>query len=162
MPRTLHATIAAEITRATPHHLRLVELTFPNATLRFSTHEQVQWDGELWVPGVTVESVSAAQASFSLRNEDSSISALVLTQPLDAVQVRILAWYAGEAEEIHVGVLDGAPQISDPVRLSSRGHRGVPMYPVDRISAPEFPRITPAGTVIRWGNDQLVLEVQNT
>jgi len=161
MPRQVSLTIATELDKPTPHHVRLLEIGFPGHTLRYSTHEQITWEDSLWHPlGVTIENVSATEATFALRNEDNSISALVLTLPLDEVPVRILDWYGGDAEQIHVGLLNGAPQIGNPVRLSSRGHRGAPMYPNERIAAPEFPHITPAGTVIRWGNDQLVLEVR--
>lgn len=161
MPRALSATITTELDHATPDHVRLVQIGFPGMTLRYSTHQELEWDGQTWYPlGIQIDSVSAEAASLVLRNEDNFVSALVLAAPLDEVPVVIYDWYNGDAEQIFYGTLDGAPLIDNPVRLSARGHRGAPTYPTQRIAAPDFAHITPAGTVIKWGDDQLVLEVQ--
>lgn len=158
MPRALSATITAEIAKPAPDRAYLVEFGF-STVLRVASTQQIDWDDKTWYPlGIIVEPASLNECAFELRNHDNAVSALVLAQPLDAVEVRVFEWYDGDAVEIFTGTLDDAPEIGARVRLTARSHSGAPTYPTERIAAPVFNHITRAGTVVKWGNGTLELE----
>lgn len=162
MPRQVSATIQAATQQRVTDPWYLVELGF-EPPLRFSTHSQLDWDGRTWVPGgVDVESVSTTASRLVLDNADNSISALVLGAVLAEVPVKIYSCYDSNAALLHAGVMESVPPpIGRQVTVTTRGHQGAAMYPTERVSAPVFNHLTPTGTIIRWGDGELVLEAED-
>jgi len=160
--RVLSTVINTAIGQRITQPAYLVELGF-SPIMRHATHKQIVWNGEAWYAGgIDVQSVSAAEASFSLRNSDNSISALVLTQRTIDLTCRVFQMYDTDAELIFDGVLGQPTEIGARVQFLARSHVDVGVFPDERIGPPLCNYITPAGTVVRWGSGTLELEAEES
>jgi len=160
--RVLTTVISTAIGQRITNPAYLIELGF-TPIMRCATHKQIVWDGEAWYAvGIEVQSVSAAEASFSLRNPDNAISALVLTQRTIDLRCRVFQMYDTDAELIFDGVLGQPTDIGSRVQFLARSHVDVGVFPDERIGPPLCNFITPAGTVIKWGSGTLELEAEES
>ncbi len=158
MSRALSAAIQVGVAEAVTNPLYLVEFGF-DPVLRYCTGQPREWDGQSWLGGgCTVNSVSAQAARLTLRNDDNSLSALILGNRLVDITCRIWQWYNDDALPVFVGRLDEAPTIGAQVVLTAKEHSGAAKYPDKRIDGSVCSRILPSGTVINWGNNTVTLE----
>ena len=161
MTRVVSATITTAIGKKITQPAYLVELHF-SPVMRFASHQQTTWNDEAWYTGVSVGEVSAMEANFALRNVDNSLSALVLTQRTIDLRCKIYKYYEGDAELIFDGVLGQPSEIGPRIAFLARSHVDIGVFPDERIGPPLCNHITPAGTVIRWGNGTLELEAEQS
>src|SRR5690606_14505101 len=112
--RTLTTVLTTAISQRITQPAYLVELGF-SPVMRFATHKQLIWDDEAWYTGVDVQTVSAAEAQFSLRNSDNSLSALVLTQRTIELSCRVFQFYDTDAVLIFDGVLGQPSEIGSRI-----------------------------------------------
>ena len=145
----------------------LLELTLGSTALRFSTRGQIQWNGQTWDRDMIVENIreisgGGVLASAKLNDWDGDIAALMLAADPRGAVARL---FVGNDDQF-ITRMDGelieveeiGPEIS--IAMSSAG-RMLLETPRIRLGPPFFDYVTPAGTIIDWNGERIILEGMN-
>ena len=113
------------------------------------------------VTGLNIHTMSKEQLVWSLDNSDRSISVLALYNSISGNQVKCWLWYEGDTVLQFDGVMDEWQTKGQRVmfRATPAAIRSV-RFPIDQVEFGTLNHVPAPGTVIRWGQQSIIIEAE--
>lgn len=137
----------------------LLELDMLGTTIRFASNGETTYQGDNYMDGLSVTSVSEAELRCKLPNHKHEGASLFLNAPVRNAPVRLYLLLDGVKRLKFAGVGDCLTSLTnDRADIRAIAIFGESRFPNVRIAPPLFNHITPAGSIIAFGGQEIEVE----
>lgn len=137
----------------------LLEIDIIGTTIRFASQGDITHQGDAYLDGLAVQSVSEAELRCSLPNYRHQGAALFLNHPVREQPVRLYMLLNGVKTLKFSGIGDSLTKLTNAkAEIRAVSIYGESKFPNAQIAPPVFSHITPAGTVIQFGGQTLEID----